>query len=133
MFYEDSKVIDDFVPGGLETFQSLEEAEKVQWRQRAMDNIQRDCVDSNRTAVVAGQYIIWPESEEEGTTVFTKNDLDVYTHILYLKVPAGIVSRQCKDDTDRSRSSMSMEHVQKWQEFEITQLRDICHNHGFEL
>lgn len=128
-FLEGSKVIDDLVPGGLDAFRDLEEAEKVQWRQRAIDNIQKDCADSGRTAVVAGHYMLWSESEETGKAVYTKNDLDVYTHILYLRVPPYVVSRQCENDTERSRPNGPKSHIRKWQDAEMTQLRDLCRSH----
>jgi len=128
-FYEGSTMIATVVPGGLEAFQKLEEREKVHWRKLAIDTIGKKCADSGQVAVVAGHFMFWPEEEEAGWPVYTENDLDIFTHILYLDVPAEVVAQRRLDDTERSRPSTSAAHLRKWQQAEKTQLRRLCRNH----
>ena len=87
-FYEGSKMISAVVPGGLNAFQALEEGEKEHWRQLAIDTIGRKCTDNGQVAVVTGHFMFWLEEEKDGRPVYTPNDLDTFTHILYLDVPA---------------------------------------------
>jgi adenylate kinase len=129
-FYEGSKIIANLAPGGLDAFQKLEEQEKVHWRQLAIDTIGKECADSGRVAVVAGHFMFWPEEKEAGQPVYTGNDLDTFTHILYLDVPAELVAQRCLNDTERSRPSASINHLRKWQQAEKTQLRRLCYHHS---
>ena len=129
-FYEGSKMIDTVVPGGLDAFQSMEEQEKVDWRRRAIDAIGKNCSDSGQVAVVAGHFMFWLEEQEAGWPVYTQNDLEIFTHILYLDNPAEVVAQRRLDDTERSRPSASASHLHKWQQEEKTQLRDLCRCHG---
>ncbi|KAH0544338.1 hypothetical protein FGG08_001479 [Glutinoglossum americanum] len=129
-FYEGSKMIATVVPGGLDAFQKLGEQEKVHYRQLAIDTIGKKCADSGQVAVVAGHFMFWPQEEEAGCPVYTQNDLDTFTHILYLDVPAEVVAQYHLDDTGRSRPSTSVAHLRKWQQAEKTQLRRLCRHHG---
>ena len=128
-FYDGTKMIANLVPGGLDAFQKLEEQEKVHWRQLAIDTIGKECADSGRVAVVAGHFTFWPEQTEAGQPVYTRNDLDTFTHILYLDAPAELVAQRCLNDTERSRASASINHLRKWQQAEKTQLRHLCYHH----
>ena len=129
-FYEGSKMIASVVPGGLDAFQKLEEREKVHWRQLAIDTIGKKCADSGEVAVVTGHFMFWPEEEEAGLPVYSQNDLDTFTHVLYLDVPPEVVAQRRLDDTERSRPSTSVTHIHKWQQAEKTQLRRLCRHHG---
>ncbi|CZT52256.1 related to 2-3-cyclic-nucleotide 3-phosphodiesterase [Rhynchosporium secalis] len=129
-FYDGSEMIAKVSPGGLEAFQELEEGEKLQWRQLAIDTIRNECANSGRVAVVAGHFMFWPEEEEAARPVYTQNDLATFTHILYLDVPVQIVLQRRQGDMTRGRPSASLSHLSKWQEEEKTQLRSLCRNHG---
>lgn len=129
-FYEGSKMIASLVPGGLDAFQKLEEREKMHWRQLAIDTIGKKCADSEQVAIVAGHFMFWPEEEEAGSPVYTQNDLETFTHILYLDVPAEVILRRRLDDKERIRPSASVTHLCKWQQVEKTQLRRLCYHHG---
>jgi uracil phosphoribosyltransferase/phosphoserine phosphatase/adenylate kinase len=129
-FYEGSKMIATVFPGGLDAFQTLDEGEKEHWRQLAIDTIGRRCADSGQVAVVAGHFMFWPEEEKDGRPIYTPNDLDTFTHILYLDVPAEVVAQRRLDDTERSRPSISVNHLRKWQRSEKTQLCSLCRHHG---
>jgi hypothetical protein len=114
----------------LDVFQKPEEREKIQWHQLANDTIGKKCTDSGQVAVVAGHFMFWPEEEEDGWPVYTQNDLDTFTHILYLDVPAEVIAERRLDDKERSRPSTSVTHLGKWQQAEKTQLRRLCPHHG---
>lgn len=129
-FYEGSKMIATVVPGGLDAFQSMEEQEKAHWRRHAINAIGKNCADSGQVAVVAGHFMFWSEEQEAGLAVYTQNDLEVFTHILYLDMSAEVVAQRRLDDTERSRPSTSVNHLRKWQQEEKTQLRDLCRNHS---
>ncbi len=129
-FYEGSKMIATLVPGGINAFQKLEEAEKLQWRKLAIDTIRKDCEDSGQVAVVTGHFMFWPEEEDTGMLVYTHNDLVTYTHILYLDILPEVVVQRLLDDTERDRPSISVAHLRKWQQAEKTQLRRLCRHHG---
>lgn len=129
-FYEGSQMIATVVPGGLGEFQKLEEPEKIYWRQLAINTIGEKCANSGQVAVVSGHFMFWAEEDEAGCPVHTQNDLETYTHVLYLDVPAEVVAQRRRDDTKRSRSSTSITHLRKWQQAEKTRLRHLCRDHG---
>ena len=130
VFHEGSKMIATVVPGGLDAFQNMEEQEKTHWRQRAIDTIGKNCVDSGQVAVVAGHFMFWSQEQEFGLPVYTRNDLHVFTHILYLDTPAELIAQRCLDDTEKRRTPTSASHLRKWQQEEKTQLRHLCRHHG---
>ena len=129
-FYEGSNMIATVVPGGLDVFQKMEEQEKRHWRQRAIDTIGKNCADSGQVAVVAGHFMFWSQKQKIGLPVYTQNDLDVFTHILYLETPAELIAQRCLDDTEKSRTPTSASHLRRWQQEEKTQLRHLCRHHG---
>ncbi|PQE09023.1 uracil phosphoribosyltransferase protein [Rutstroemia sp. NJR-2017a BBW] len=119
-------MIASVVPGGLEAFQRLEEHDKVHWRQLAIDMIRSKSLESGRVAIVAGHFMFWPENEEAGQPVYTQNDLDTFTHILYLDIPVEIIFQRCLGDTAKDRPPTSITHLRSWQQAEKTQLRELC-------
>jgi uracil phosphoribosyltransferase/phosphoserine phosphatase/adenylate kinase len=129
-FYEGSQVIANLAPGGLDAFQKLDDGEKLHRRQLAIDRIGREAAESGRTAVVAGHFMFWPEEDETGLYVYTRNDLDTFTHILYLDTPPELVVQRCQDDGQRRRPSASIEHLRKWQRIEKSELRRLCRESG---
>ncbi|PQE30844.1 uracil phosphoribosyltransferase protein [Rutstroemia sp. NJR-2017a WRK4] len=129
-FYEGSNMIASVVPGGLEAFQRLEEHDKVHWRQLAIDIVRSKSLESGRVAIVAGHFMFWPENEEAGQPVYTQNDLDTYTHILYLDIPVEIIFQRCLGDTAKDRPPTSITHLRSWQQAEKTQLRELCRSHS---
>ncbi len=118
------------VPGGLDAFHGMSEQEKAHWRGHAIGAIEKSCADSGKVAIVAGHFMFWSEKQEKGQPVCTKNDLKVYTHILYLDTPAEHVAQRRLGDTERSRPSSSTSHLCKWQKEEKAQLRDLCRDHS---
>jgi uracil phosphoribosyltransferase/adenylate kinase/phosphoserine phosphatase len=129
-FHEGSRLISDLVPGGLETFETLEEEDKENYRELAIATVGFQCANSGKVAVVSGHYMFWPEEEEAGTLVCTQSDLDIFTHILYLDIPAEVIEQRRLKDKERGRPLVSVTHLQKWQEEEKTQLRRLCRHHS---
>ncbi|KAI8287232.1 Uracil phosphoribosyltransferase [Colletotrichum sp. SAR11_240] len=128
-FYEGSEVIDDIVLGGLHAFKRMHPDEQYYWRERAITFISRQCRETNRVGVVTGHYSFCDEGESP-KRIFTDADSLCYTHIFYLGVPAKDVARQCLEDSSRSRSSMSVEHIEEWMCYETSMLEDLCLGHG---
>ena len=129
-YYDGSKVIGSVVPGGLKAFQGMEDNDKANWRQCAIKKIGSDSADSGKVAIVTGHFMFWSEGKEAGTKVCTETDLKIYTHILYLDIPAKVVEQRRRDDTSgRKRSPMPAIRLHVWQLAEMTELRDLCRNH----
>ena len=129
-FFEGSDVIDNVVPGGLGAFHAMNEDEKTQWRQLAIEEIGRICSKSKRAGVVTGHFMFWKDHDERGVPVYTTSDWKVYTYILYLNVQEDVIEQQRMEDTERRREVVAASHLYKWQQAEISELRDICRNHG---
>jgi hypothetical protein len=68
----------------------------------AICNIRKECSSSGEIVVVIGQSMFWPESDKEGKIVSTEADLQTYTRILYLDIPAHVVVQRRQTDTHRS-------------------------------
>ena len=129
-FYDGSEMLSKVVPGGLDAFQSMEEQDKVHWRQQAINAIGKECSDNKKVGVVAGHLMFWSEGQEEGRTVYTINDLEIYTHFLYLDIPAEVVVQRRLNDTKKDRPSMSVASIKKWQEKEKIQLKRLSRQYG---
>lgn len=129
-FYEGSNMIANLVPGGLDGFKELEEDEKAGWRKLAIDIIKKECAISGKVAIVAGHFMFWAEDEKVGKPVYTPNDLNTFTHILYLEVAAELVAQRRLHDKTRNRPLASFEHLEKWQQAEKTELRNLCYGHS---
>ncbi|KAI0593850.1 uracil phosphoribosyltransferase-domain-containing protein [Biscogniauxia sp. FL1348] len=126
-FYEGSEVIASLITGGLDAFRKLGDQEKTHFRQLAIGRIQQDCLGSGKSAVVTGHFMFWSEGQDVGQPVYTKKDLETYTHIIYLDISAPDVWKQRHNDTNRRRPSLSIEHLEKWQTEEKTQIRHLCY------
>ncbi|KAI5864693.1 uracil phosphoribosyltransferase-domain-containing protein [Durotheca rogersii] len=129
-FYEGSEVISSLTPGGLVAFQKATEQEKLRWRQLAIDSIAEGCAATGRVGVVAGHFMFWNEGDTTGEMVYTQNDMERYTHILYLNINPDVVWRRRSGDTKRSRSRVSVGHLHRWQEAEKLRLRQLCRDNG---
>jgi phosphoserine phosphatase/gluconate kinase len=126
-FYEGSSIIDALVPDGLTAFKRMNDQDKTHWREKAIAHIADACATSGKIGLVAGHFVFWDdESEEAGQRVWTERDAAVFTHILYLTVPAPDVVERRGKDRHRHRSAVSQAHIRKWQEEECEQLRRIC-------
>ncbi|GBF65595.1 hypothetical protein TMEN_8312 [Trichophyton mentagrophytes] len=87
LFYEGSQVIDEVTPGGLAQFKGWSRERQVTSRKAAIDSVRTACIQSKKAAIVSGHFSFFEEDDEKvGSPVITKDDLDTYTHILYLNV-----------------------------------------------
>ncbi|KAJ3748043.1 uracil phosphoribosyltransferase-domain-containing protein [Lentinula detonsa] len=128
-YFEGAAVIARLVPGGLDAFQKMEEHEKMRWRELAINDIQQKCALTGRVAVVVGHFMFWDEKDEAGRSVWTGSDQKIFTHILYLDIPAQVVALRRHMDSSRIRPAISEEHIRKWQRAEREQLRILCLEH----
>lgn len=124
-FFEGSAVINRRVTGGLDKFRALDDEGKGMWRKLAIEWIRVKTVKSGKPAIVTGHFMFWSEGGEQ-QPVYTKADLETYTHILYLDVDPEVVARRRADDKPRNRSNDSVEHLRNWQKYEKSQLRQLC-------
>ncbi|KAK1995252.1 uracil phosphoribosyltransferase [Colletotrichum falcatum] len=130
-FFEGSDVIDTVVPGGLEVFKRSDDPTKLRWRQTAIGAIAKECAQAGRVGVVTGHFLFWPEvGSATYEAVCTDHDLRVYTHVLYLGVPADVVVERARQDTARCRRPLPVDHIRKWQDAEKAQLRRLCLENG---
>ena len=125
-FFEGSQMIASIVPGGLDAFQKMEEQEKIKSRRLAIAAILKDCTDSGKVGIVTGHFMFWSEGEEAGSPVHTQSDLDIFSHIVYLDVIAEVVNQRRREDVERTRPSVSANHLNLWQREEQLQLRSLC-------
>ncbi|KAJ6115266.1 hypothetical protein N7486_001044 [Penicillium sp. IBT 16267x] len=128
LFFDGSRLIGAVTPGGLESFHTLPEAEKVKQRERAMGRIKQGCHDFGKSAIVAGHAMLWPDGEMTYQLICTQADLDSYTHIVYLEVPAGVIAEHRRND-QRGRPAASVAHLAQWQAAEKRYLRYVCRLH----
>ena len=129
-FYEGSVMISSIVPGGLTAFKEMEDEEQKSWRMEAIKRIKMKCAKGKQIGIVTGHYMFWSEEDGLGTPVCTYEDFKVYTHIIYLDVPAETLVQRRAQDSTRTRPVASMSHLKLWQRAEIDQLRRSCHFSG---
>ncbi|KAI9760035.1 MAG: hypothetical protein M1835_000253 [Candelina submexicana] len=129
-FYDGSQVIGSVVDGGLDAFREMEEQEKEYWRSRAIEDVARNCAKSGKVAVIAGHYMLWNEKNESKNIVCTQKDLDTYTHMIYLNVPAEVIDQQRRNDSRKDRETASVAQLAKWQQAEKIELQGLCRRHG---
>ncbi|PTD08049.1 hypothetical protein HYE67_001954 [Fusarium culmorum] len=126
ILFEGSDKIASLIPGGLEAFHKLDAQDKSNLRGHAIDAISKESHDSGRTAIVTGHLMFWKEQDASGQLVYTSNDLATFTHIIYLNMPAGLISQRRLNDEQKGRSLMSQDHLRRWQETEVSLLRNLC-------
>ncbi|KAK4905606.1 hypothetical protein LTR49_025117 [Elasticomyces elasticus] len=128
---EGSKVIEGIVPGGLVAFNALLSAQKTMYREQGITKIRDECVQSGKTVVVAGHLLFWNDAQQTAPDpVYTRQDLETYTHILYLDTDLNIVAQRRRDDRDRARPELSVGHLRRWQEEEKCRLRQLCYENS---
>ena len=132
-FYDGSSVIANLVQGGLSEFEKLTNSQQMDVRARAIDSVGKECAESGKVALVAGQLSFWPEGAAQGTAICTRNDLNTYTHFIYLKTRPEVILERRMSDTTKARSPVSVTHLHEWQETEIQELRAICQEHRILL
>ncbi|KAH8729252.1 uracil phosphoribosyltransferase-domain-containing protein [Ilyonectria robusta] len=128
-FFEGSDKIASLVPGGLEAFYKLDEQSKSNFRGQAIDAIREESAHSGRVAIVTGHLMFWSEEHAAAQPVYTSNDLQTFTHTIYLNISAEVISQRRLDDKLKDRTLMPVDHLRKWQEAEISTMRHLCRQH----
>lgn len=72
----------------------MDDQEKVHWRGVAIDRIGEHGAADGDVALVTGHLMFWSEEQEAGDLIWTENDAKTYTHMLFLDVPAKIISER---------------------------------------
>lgn len=132
-FYESSELIDQIVPGGLAEFKANKD-KRGDWRGKAIDIIGNSCAVSGQVAVVSGHFSFLNKEHVDIDPVYTVNDLNTYTHILYIDTPAEVVAQRRQDDKTRNdRPEVATANLLNWQQKEKAMLRELCSEHGILL
>jgi hypothetical protein len=101
-FIEGSEMLSDCTVGGVEAFKQLSVPEKEAVRRQATGRIQDEAFETQKHIVVAGHLSFWSEEQNACDYVYTEDDMDIFTHIFYVHVPAAkIYERRSKDSRDR--------------------------------
>ncbi len=129
-FYDGSKMIDTITPGGLKGFQNMEEEKQAMWRKRAIDEISMQCAGDNKVGIVAGHSMLWSEEQGKPLPVHTQNDLDVFTHMLYMEMPGDVVAERRDGDTQKNRPLLTANQLEDWQKEEKNRLGGLCRENG---
>ncbi len=129
-FCDGSEMIGNFLPGGLKEFQGMKEKEQLMYRQRAIDAVGSNCLESKKVGVVAGHAMLWSEQEEKALPVYTQNDLNVFTQILYVDVPSDIVAQRRLDDPGKGRPVLTATQLDDWKNEEKSLLQTLSREHG---
>ncbi|KAL9105724.1 MAG: hypothetical protein Q9227_009164 [Pyrenula ochraceoflavens] len=129
-FYEGSEMINKIVPGGLEKFQQMTEQQKIHWREIVIKKIKQQCIDSEKIAIVTGHFLLWDKEDQKAELACTKSDIDMFTHIIYLKASAETLATRRKEDKRKSRVLFSANDLNAWQSAEEHEFRHICRLHG---
>ena len=127
---EGSEVISRLVDGGLQAFQAFDEAHKKSVRELAIQTVLADCLNDRKIGVVSGHFMFWSNEQDAGTSVWTQQDLETYTHIIYLNTPPETIHHRCLHDTAKRRPELSIDQLRRWQNEEERQLRSICYGRG---
>ncbi|KAJ9607032.1 hypothetical protein H2200_008104 [Cladophialophora chaetospira] len=127
---EGSEVISRLVEGGLAAFQVLDEAQKYSVRELATRTIVADCMNDGKTAIVTGHFMLWPNVDNDRTAVWTQQDSETYTHIIYLNTLAETIRERCLQHGGKIRPSLSVDQLREWQKEEEAQLRSACQKNG---
>ncbi|KFY12465.1 hypothetical protein V492_03870 [Pseudogymnoascus sp. VKM F-4246] len=131
-FFDGSSVIDCLVPGGLPAFKELPEEQKAKLREEAIGSIKDKCTIGRTAAIVAGHATFWDKNDDT-ETVITPKDLEIYSHIIYLKIGPEVIQKHRIGDWARDRDIVSIEHLEKWQNQEENMLRTLCRAHGISF
>ncbi|KAE8382870.1 uracil phosphoribosyltransferase-domain-containing protein [Aspergillus bertholletiae] len=129
MYFEGSEEVCKQVAGGLESFKKLGDRSRQTFRSFAVNNIKRKCMALKKAGVVTGHLMFWNEGQD-AEPVYTQTDWDTFTHIIYLDVPPEEILKRRLNDTNRARSNISVNHVQRWVEVEKRALRQLCYRHS---
>ncbi|RDW93100.1 ATP-binding protein [Aspergillus mulundensis] len=110
---------------GEVAFHKLDEPLKKHYRQRAMMVAEATCVRSGKVGVITREFMYWSVGEsEEPAKVYAGDDLNMFAHVVYLNTPPEVIAKRRDDGT--SRSIVPIEHLRRWQDTEVEELRGLC-------
>ncbi|KAJ9421478.1 uracil phosphoribosyltransferase-domain-containing protein [Fusarium oxysporum] len=87
------------------------------WRAEAITHIKNEAAASGKIAVVTGHFMLWSKEDSAPYAVYTPEDLETFTQIIYLNPNAF------------DMTGLSAENWVLWQTLEVTILRDLCRQH----
>jgi adenylate kinase len=130
LFFEGADELKKLTNGDLEQFKQLAESAKAEKRGQAISEIQKQCVAAGKSGIVAGHYMFPSTPTNEPSVVWTEQDSQTFTHIIYLEGDPETVLHRRRDDISRSRPEISLEELRVWQESEKSELRRTCYANG---
>lgn len=74
------------VPGGLRDFEGMQDKYKEHWRRRAIRLLESNHDNNGKVIVVTGYLMFWFQEQAVAQPVYTLDDLDTFTYIVYLDV-----------------------------------------------
>ncbi|SCO78224.1 related to 2-3-cyclic-nucleotide 3-phosphodiesterase [Fusarium oxysporum] len=113
-FFEGSDVISYLVPGDLKAFQKFEDPEKKKWRAEAITHIKNEAAASGKIAVVTGHFMFWSKEDSAPYAVYTPEDLETFTQIIYLNPNALVLLFQVMNDMKKNRFDMTGLSAENW-------------------
>lgn len=132
-FFEGSEVISSLVPGGLDAFKKLKPTERTKWRIKAINHIRDEVVTSGRIAIVTGHLMFWSEVTNTPYAVYTPEDFNTFTHIIYLAPDEKTIASHIESDEKKKYRSymadLDPQDCNYWQRDEYWTLRDLCRQH----
>lgn len=129
-FFEGADEIAKLAQDDLQHFQSLEQPTKEHLRQLAITKIQEKCAADRKGGVVAGHFMLWSNEMRSPIIVCTKQDLQTFTHIIYLNTDPGVIAQRRRNDLSKQRGILPLEDLHQWQEAEKEGLREVCYRNG---
>ncbi|WP_392564167.1 ATP-binding protein [Orbus wheelerorum] len=118
-----SSIIDDLVPGGINSFKKLSSVDKYHYREQAVQYLQNNFKKDNKHMVIAGHYSFL--SKEDYDVAWTAADSKFYDLIIFLQAEAELIFTRCEADIKRNRQ-YRVEQIRAWQEYEHEKLVQIC-------
>jgi adenylate kinase/phosphoserine phosphatase len=128
-FYDGSTLIDGVVPGGLLEFKNAFLQQQAAYRQQAISKAASDCRNAGKIGVITGHALFW-QKDGLPDRIWTERDRETYTHMVYLNVDPDLIASRRKNDKNRTREELPVEHLRKWQGTELKELRITYCDHG---
>ncbi|KXH47643.1 uracil phosphoribosyltransferase [Colletotrichum nymphaeae SA-01] len=132
-YYEGSEVIGNLVDGGLEAFKRLDNDAKTRQRRQAIQRVADECTATGRIGIVTGHYSFWNGNPPSYDVVWTDADMRVFTHIVYLNMPAISLWDQRTYDEVRTRPELQPHHLAQWKNSETTALSRLSRLNGMQF
>ena len=95
-------------------------------RQKAFESIADQCKKSGKIGVVTGRLSTYFQESNEYVDIWTKDNKNLFTHILYLNIDPGMLVKRREGDKERKRALLSRDEVADWQSWEKARLREKC-------